>query len=690
MPSDTQNGFAFLEALSEDVSVESLGRNFDGASAHTGMKVRPSTNSNIPSALQLLPGQSFYIGKTTLSLVPEEHSHLPTHSSGLPDSNFESYNHQVSQLSTPQRTARASSTVMETPMPLKDHSSEVSTPILERITGHAISGRSDSREWPESPLKREVMRTVRDVSHLGYSKLQPELKKEDRNMADAAINEPSHSYPQPEISVGHDTTDATFAKPLEERVVDLEDPKTAGIDLGSDFPEKSDSLPLKSPIHQETEPEGPGDLCILEESERLSPSRVQVRREEEPRMSSHSPILAGLKCLPSPIEQVQSKKRCQNSDQSSTQGEDDPDDAPVRKKAKIGTVLHETVNEESQDSRQDEVVFVQENQASSTFAKPSIDTGAHSNTLDQSTQGSLTPSAGSKHISPTASSDPRPHPTDRPHFESSFSSAKSKPQTPVSGRNTISASPSKSVEPNSSMRSTRSTAREGPNNSSLTDAGIRIVFASSSIAGDSKSFTKFLSSKGVKKVTSVHDCTVLCVGKELKKTSKVILAVLLGKDIVTDSWVTDSAKGNDLLSIVPYLARDPKTEADWGISLEQAIYRGKKGLKVLQDYIIHLTPSAKKELGKNGFDEVKEIVKCAGAKSVSSTLPKKSPEEAPSTIVVATPDGKEVADLHRLGWRVYVKDIISLSVLRGKLDLESDEFLIKEKKQDKESKKRKR
>ena len=54
-------------------------------------------------------------------------------------------------------------------------------------------------------------------------------------------------------------------------------------------------------------------------------------------------------------------------------------------------------------------------------------------------------------------------------------------------------------------------------------------------------------------------------------------------------------------------------------------------------------------------------------KSVSSTLPKKSPEEAPSTIVVATPDGKDVADFHKLGWRAYVKDMINLSVLRGKL-----------------------
>lgn len=133
------------------------------------MKVRPSTKGNLPSAIQLLPGQSFYLGKTTLSLVPEEHSELPIHSSALPDSNFESYNNQVSQISTPQRTARADSTVMETPMPPRDHESEVSTPIIDQITGHAISGRTDSKKWPSSPLKCEVMRTVRDASELEHS-----------------------------------------------------------------------------------------------------------------------------------------------------------------------------------------------------------------------------------------------------------------------------------------------------------------------------------------------------------------------------------------------------------------------------------------------------------------------------------------------------------------------------------------
>ena len=709
MASDTQNGFAFLEALSDDVSVESLGRNFNGVSAHTGMKVRPSTDGNIPSALQLLPGQSFYIGKTTLSLVPEEHSNLPIYSSDLPDSNFESYNHQVSQMGTPQRTARATSTAIETPMPSKYHESEISTPVIEQITGHAISGRKGGKKWPESPLKREVMRTVPDASEPSHSSSQPGLEKVDELMADAAINEHGLLHAQPEVKTEDDMADATIAKPLGEHMVDLEDQEVAGIGLENEYHEKSRPLPLKSRVNQEEKTGSSSGSRILEESKPLSPPEVRICPEQDPGTSNHSPVLAALKPLPSVVERVQLERKSEGSGQSpflhassdsSPQLDDDADDTPVRKKGKTTAISNESLDEKSQDSLQDKVISVKRSipaptdrpvsihQTPSTNPAPSIGTKSRFKSADQHNRRSSTSLAKSKRIRLTTGSDSRPHPANRLPSASSLNSTGPKPQTPQSDWKQVSASPSNWVEPNSSMRSTRLTARDQQNSSSSTDAGIRIVFANSSSVGDSRPLLKFLSSKGVKKVKSVHDCTVLCVGKELKKTSKVILAVLLGKDIVTDGWVTDSVKGNDLLSIVPYLSRDPEKEAEWGISLDQAIYRGKQGLKVLQDYSIHFTPSVKKELGKSGFDELKEIAMCAGARSVSSTLPKKSSEETPSTFVVATSDDTEVAGLQKQGWRVYMKDIISLSVLRGKLDLESDEFLVKE--QEKESKKRKR
>ena len=704
VPSDTQNRFAFLQALSDDVSVESLGHSFDGVSAHTGMRVRPSTNGSLPSTLQLLPGQSFYIGKTTLSLVPEEHSDLPIQSSGLIDSSLESYNHQVSQISTTQRAAKISPTVMETPMPDSDHDFEKSTPILEQITGRAILGRKDSKKWPESPLKREVMRTVRDASEFDHSSSQPEFKKEIGHIADAVMHEPSRSNPQPELRTeDKDMANATTAKPLGEDVLDLEDPEMADLDFGSEHHENSEPLSPKSRVHQEGGHEG------SEESEPLSLPGVPMCPEKESQNPSNSPKLGGLERLPSSVVQVQPERRPETSDQSpslqvdsdsSPESDDDLDDTPIRKRAKLTMASPELLVEESQDSLQNEVISVKRKistptdrpvstyQASSTSTDASINTESGLSSARLLKKGCPTPLVGSKLFSSTIGSDSRPKPANRPPSGSSFTSAGTKPQTPLSSWNTVSASPSESVELNSSMRSTRSTVQDEHSSSSSRDVGIRVVFASSSSAGDSTPFLKFLSSKGVKKVKSVRDCTVLCVGKELKKTSKVITAVLLGKDIVTDRWVTDSVKGNDLLSLVPYMARDPEKEAEWGISLDKAIYRGKTGLQILKDYDITFTPSAKKELGKNGFDELKEIVKYAGAKGVSSGLPKEGPEKTTSTVVVGTRDGAEMAELQKLGWKAFAKDIISLSILRGKLDLESDEFLIRE--QVKGSRKRKR
>ena len=70
------------------------------------------------------------------------------------------------------------------------------------------------------------------------------------------------------------------------------------------------------------------------------------------------------------------------------------------------------------------------------------------------------------------------------------------------------------------------------NSSSVTRTGAGVLFASPSSAEDIKPFLKFLSSKGVKKIQSVRDCTVSCVGKGITESSKLSLAVLLGKDII--------------------------------------------------------------------------------------------------------------------------------------------------------------
>ncbi len=246
-----------------------------------------------------------------------------------------------------------------------------------------------------------------------------------------------------------------------------------------------------------------------------------------------------------------------------------------------------------------------------------------------------------------------------------------------------------SIEPSSSMRSTRSTVREDLSQLNVRDDSIRILFSSSTAVSDSRAFMKFLSQQGIEKVQSVSQCTVLCVGKgELKKTSKLIMAIMLGKKVITDDWVTESARCNELQSIEKYLAQDSEREDEWGFNIRDAVGRGRQGLKILQDWAIIFTASAKKEVGKSGFSDLKEIATYAGAKSILATLPKKPPEELPFTLVIGT---VEDVDSPALGkWKCYTRDIISLSVLRGSLEIDSEEFLVQKPKQEKGSKKRKR
>ena len=245
------------------------------------------------------------------------------------------------------------------------------------------------------------------------------------------------------------------------------------------------------------------------------------------------------------------------------------------------------------------------------------------------------------------------------------------------------------IEPTSSLRSTRSVVREDMSQLNVRDDRIRILFSSSTAVGDSRAFIKFLSQQGIEKVQSVSECTVLCVGKgELKKTSKLIMAVMLGKEVITDDWVTESARCNGLQSIEEYIARDPEREDEWGFNIRDAIHRGRQGLKILQDWTVIFTASAKKEVGKSGFSDLKDIATFAGAKSVLTTLPKQSPEELPFTLIIGTVEDVNSPALGQ--WKFYTRDIIGLSVLRGRLEIDSEEFLIPKPKQEKPSKKRKR
>ncbi|KAI9759796.1 MAG: Myo-inositol-1-phosphate synthase [Chaenotheca gracillima] len=216
----------------------------------------------------------------------------------------------------------------------------------------------------------------------------------------------------------------------------------------------------------------------------------------------------------------------------------------------------------------------------------------------------------------------------------------------------------------------------------------KIVFSNSSVP-DQPKLIRFLKSHGVKVVDTVsaNGSDLLVVGShELKRTSKLTLSVALGKPVVTDAWVTDSHRAGHLLDTSTYLPQDAEHEAAWGFNLAAGIERGRNGNQILRGWTVRLTPSLAKDVGPAAVKELEHMA-CVGAGAdavITSRLPRDLPAAHPHTLVLAGTQADAHADadpdavmLVNLGWEVYSKDILSLSILRGNLELDSEEFRVR-------------
>ena len=569
---DTRNGFVHLEALASNICVQSLGYGFDGQSAHSGIRVKPSTPPVLRSLLQLRPGDGFYIGKGTFDLVPAEHENFSVSSSG-PSPGF--YESQVSRTNQPSALLSSHSGRGSSAVPGSPQAKPASpAPHLKNVPEVAMTGEETSQNLPNDRSKRSLLGAIRDESRQAIA----QRLEEDGELGS--------SPPEQVLRVSSDESDRARGKPGEL--------------------ESREPAMLHTCQHKATDLEP-----IEDESEHhTAPSPVQPAQDCEGTPSSP----ANLPDPSDPIPRTLTTEALTDQEQT----------------------LPASRAEDSQDSLMGTIRVIRQPPKNRAQSKKSRAKGRTISICQETPH----------------SSDP-------------------------------------SIEPASSIRSTRSVIRQDLSQLNVSNDSIRILFSNSTAVSNSRPFMKFLSQRGIEKVNSVPQCTVLCVGKgELKKTSKLIMAVMLGKEVITDDWVTESARCNKLQNIEEYLAQDPEREREWGFSIREAVERGRQGLKILQDWTVIFTASAKKEVGKSGFADLKEITTYAGAESVLTTLPKKPPEEMPFTLVIGT-----VADVGSPAlreWKCYTRDIIGLSVLRGSLDIDSEEFLIQKPEQEKGSRKRKR
>ncbi|KAI9850512.1 MAG: hypothetical protein M1838_005576 [Thelocarpon superellum] len=236
-------------------------------------------------------------------------------------------------------------------------------------------------------------------------------------------------------------------------------------------------------------------------------------------------------------------------------------------------------------------------------------------------------------------------------------------------------------------QSSTQTPRKGPlavskdKRTSAQSPSLGVVFSNTAAPNQPK-IKAFLKAQQIAVVHSVlsDEATMLCIGAgELRRTSKLTMSVALGKTIVTDEWLKDSAKAGSILDATPYLPRDPKQEEAWNFRLADAVERGRRGegIRPLSNWAVVITPRLKADLGKSS--ELMDLVSFAGAASITHDVPSDPPEEVPRTLLLGSARDEGEVDIVRAlaaGWAVYSTDIVSLSLLRGALQTGGTEFRI--------------
>ncbi|KAL5119880.1 hypothetical protein ACEQ8H_002241 [Pleosporales sp. CAS-2024a] len=197
----------------------------------------------------------------------------------------------------------------------------------------------------------------------------------------------------------------------------------------------------------------------------------------------------------------------------------------------------------------------------------------------------------------------------------------------------------------------------------------RVATSNSSITDKSQA-VKFLKKQGGSFIESGKESfNVLCVRDgDLYKTSKLLQAIATGTPIVTDKWLTDSAKAGHFLSVDAYRPSVPKQEEEWRFQLADVICQPQTPF---QGYTVHFTTNA--HALYKPFTEIEQVCKAAGAEKVT----KKKMDRSGKVIVLAVEgEDKEAERLMQDGVACYSRHLLSMSIIRGTLDLESDEFKI--------------
>lgn len=180
--------------------------------------------------------------------------------------------------------------------------------------------------------------------------------------------------------------------------------------------------------------------------------------------------------------------------------------------------------------------------------------------------------------------------------------------------------------------------------------------------------TKWLEKQGVSIVTDIPGKRVnfACVlGKgPLSTTAKLVRSLALGKKVVTDQWLDESLAQDRLLDLDDYIHDDL---VETGHINRSKLFAGKT---------LFITDKLK-AFYHHGFADIEQMATEAGATRImSGSASKVNGKSDPSMILLGneTDDKDALSLVQEHGLKVYTKDLLTQSIIRGELLCDDDEF----------------
>lgn len=165
---------------------------------------------------------------------------------------------------------------------------------------------------------------------------------------------------------------------------------------------------------------------------------------------------------------------------------------------------------------------------------------------------------------------------------------------------------------------------------------------------------------------------------KLKTTSKILKAVVLGKPIIDDSWVTSCMKTKEedgLVDHTSYVAKDSAVETANHVPPSWSSGTGTR--KIFDGKSVHITPALKRHYGSS-WSDIKFLLDTLGASRVTTyaaTAIAKSIKAEPDVVIIGNDShDNDVAALLEKDITVFGKELIPWSILRGQFYPKSNEF----------------